>query len=190
MHRHLDLLQGVQELLQPIGEGDGRGGIGEHKGASQKHGDSQHHKQGVENTLPGDGEDPEGHQGRPLGIEEVEQAGEQNDKEQRLHALQNHLELDFRERHHRGQRGKDQGVGHHALGAEERHDIDDDQDELGAGIQPVDNGISREKLPQGDVLKHGASLPSASSGIQAPAPRCKPRYPRPRPCLAGAKTPG
>ena len=45
---------------------------------------------------------------------------------------------------------------------EERGDIDDDEDELGPGVQPVDDGIAREELAECDVFEHqsAASFPS------------------------------
>ena len=61
---------------------------------------------------------------------------------------------------HRRQQRRHDGVGHHPLGVEQGHNVQDHRQELGAGVQPVDEGIAREKLAQGDILSAYARLPS------------------------------
>ena len=57
----------------------------------------------------------------------------------------------------------DHGVGYHALGVEQSHDIQDHRNELGAGVQPVDKRIAGEKLAQGNILQHTPASPLTES---------------------------
>ena len=43
--------QGAQQPLQPIGEGDGGGGIGQQEGAGDEHEDPRHHEAGPPDAL-------------------------------------------------------------------------------------------------------------------------------------------
>ena len=58
--------------------------------------------------------------------------------------------------------GEHEPVGEPVHRGEERGDVDDDEDELGPGVQPVDDGIAREELAECDVFEHqsAASFPS------------------------------
>lgn len=62
-----------------------------------------------------------------------------------------------------GQQRRHDGVGHHPLGVEQGHNVQDHRQELGAGVQPVDEGIAREKLAQGDISQHTPASPLMES---------------------------
>ena len=151
MDGHPDRLQRPQQTFQPVGQLQGGGGVGQQEGAGDQHQDAHHHKDGVDNALPGDVEDPEGHQRLAGGVEDVQQGGEHQDEHHRLHAPQQGLELDGGRRHHPRQHRQQDAVGHQPLGQEQGHDVAGHGGELGPGVQAVDGGFPREILAQGDI---------------------------------------
>src|SRR5699024_12721399 len=83
------------------------------------------------------------------------------------------------------------GVGVEGLGAAEPHDIEHRQNQLAPGVQLVGQGISGEKLAQGDVLEHLSTYPlSLRSGPGAGPPPCRLRSQCPRPAAAEPWPPG
>ena len=107
-----ELFQRPQQALQGVGKEDGGGGIGQQEGAGDKHHDPQDHEEGGADPLPVDLEDPEGHQGLPLsrGIEKVEDSGEDDDKQDGLHASDQDPEAHMGDQDTAGQGGKHKAV--------------------------------------------------------------------------------
>ena len=87
MHRHMNLLQGTQQPLQTVGQGNGRGGIGEQEGARDEHDDSCHHQHRIADAVIGNFELPHLHQHIALGVEHIEDGGKHDDENHRLDAL-------------------------------------------------------------------------------------------------------
>ena len=142
-------------MLQGVGQADGAGGIGQKEGAHDQHDDPQHHGDGGADALVGDvAQEPHIRHRRAAGEEQVHDGGEGHDDIDRLQTAGQGLivylgDEDAGDQHHRHD-----GVGQDALGVEQGHDIQDHAQQLGAGIQPVDQGIAGEILAQGDVLQH------------------------------------
>ena len=154
MDRHMDLFQRAQQVLQPVGEQDGGGGVGQQEGAGNEHQDADHHEESVEHALQRDGEDPEADQHRvPRRVEQVEDGGEDDDEHHRLHAPENGLHRHLGDGDGHGQQQEHDAVSDKGLGQEQGHDIQHHRDQLGAGVQAVDDGIAGEVLPQRDILQ-------------------------------------
>ena len=142
-----------------VGEHDGGGGVGEQEGAGDEEGDAQHHEEGGPQPLHRDFQKlplPDGVAG---GVEDVEHGGEHDDEQNGLHAPEDVPGVDPGDGDAGAQHGKEDGVGHPALGGKEGHDIEDGEQELGPGVQPVDDGIAGEILSQGDVLEGHQTAP-------------------------------
>ena len=150
----MDFFQRTQQGFQCVGEGQGRGGVGQQEGAGHQQHDTHHHKKGVKDALPGDFKDPEsGNDVLPGIVESIENGGEHQQEHHRLHPPQDGFGGDGGQLYRPGQYQEHQGISHPPLGQEQRHDITHHADELGAGIQAVDNGLSREILAQSDVFQ-------------------------------------
>ena len=87
MHRHMNLLQRPHQPLQAVGQGNGRGGIGEQEGARDEHDDSCHHQHRIFDAFFRDLELPELHQHVALGVEHIEDGGKHDDDNHRLDTL-------------------------------------------------------------------------------------------------------
>ena len=171
-----ELFQRPQQGLQPVGEGQGGGGVGEQEGAGDEHDDADHHKKGVDNAFAGDGEDPEGRQGLAGGVEDVEHGGEHQDKHHRLEPPQQGLRLDGGHLHHSRQGQEQNGVGDKPLAQKQGYDVADHGDQLGPWVQAVDGGVPWEVLAQGDVAQghhrtpfsseEACSIPNSAGGAE------------------------
>ena len=147
MDRHLDLLQRIQQRLQTVRQGDGRGGVGQQEGAGDQHQDPGHHENGPLKAAQSDGNDPEVHQhGAFLGEEQIQNTGKYQDQHQRLHAPDNGFYRDGGDFDGDDQEHQHNPIAAPALCQKQCHDVHHQHDQLGSGIQPVDNGIAREIL--------------------------------------------
>ena len=186
----MELFQRVQQAFQAVSQGDGGGGVGQQEGAGNQHQDPAGHKDGPLQAVVGDGQLPETHQHPArIRIEQVQHAGENQNHDQRLHAPDNGFGRDPGDGDGRQQEGKHHPVGHPALGAEQGHDVNHHGNQLGSGVQPVNDGTSGEILAQGNVFKHGPSPPSSCTALPRRPPGCT-RWAPPPPAPANAKTPG
>ena len=164
MHGHFELLERAEEDLHRVGERDGRRGIRQQERAGDEHRDAQDHEHGAHEALIGDGDLPEGHELTPGREEDIEHGRERDDDPQRLEPAEDDFQRNARERDAHARDDEHDGVGHVALGREQRRDIDDGQQELAARVEPVHDAATGEKLAEGDVLQHTpASFPTASS---------------------------
>ena len=142
-------------MLQRVGKADGTGGIGQEEGPHDQHDDPQHHGDGRADALVGDvAQQPHVRHRRAAGEEQVHDGGEGHDDIDRLQAAGQGFIVNFGDQDAGGQHHRHDGVGQHAFGVEQGHDIQDHAQKLGAGIQPVDQGIAREILAEGDILQH------------------------------------
>ena len=160
MNRNVEALQAVQQPLQAVGKADGAGGVGHEEGSHDEEHDPQDHKGGVSQARVRDLKGPPGPElGGPGREKQVQDAGEDDDKQHRLQALHQGFEPHpgdtDTDRQHQGH----QAVGQEALGGEQGGNIQHHQQDLCPGVQLVGHGISREILAQGDVLQHGAPPP-------------------------------
>ena len=164
MHRQMQLLQRPQQILQSVRQGDGTGGICQQKRSHNEHHDPQHHVDRRRQALIGDmaQQPPLAHR-RAAGEENVHHRRKRHDDIHGLEApcqgLHGHTGGHDAHRKHR----RHNGVGQGALGIKERHDIQDHRHQLRPGIQPVDDGIAGEKLPQRDILQHPSPPPLRAS---------------------------
>ena len=78
--------------------------------------------------------------------------GEDQDEYHRLHAPEERLQRDMGEGDGQGQHTEHDGVGEEVLGQKQGHDVQHHSQDLGPGVQPVEQGVPGEILPQGDVL--------------------------------------
>ncbi len=83
------------------------------------------------------------------GVEKVEDAGEDDDEDEGLEALQERPWLYLREGDAADRDGKHQSVGQPVHGREEGGDVDDDEQQLGARVEPVDDGVARGSTGRG-----------------------------------------
>ena len=95
----------------------------------------------------------------PRRVKQIQKAGKDHDEENGLQGLQHHLQGDPGHGHRRAQRHHADQARKELAGGEDGDDIKNQRQQLGPGIQPVDGRVSREILPQGDVLQHGRSPP-------------------------------
>ena len=165
MHREVELAQGLEQLLDGIGQHNGAGGVGQQTGARDQCHDAHRHQHGVAHALGVDVQDPEMHQRLPFAgdEEEVEHRCKNDDGQNGLQALQDHLEGDLRHGVHRreeedGQR-QAQGVGRR----EEQDDINDGQNQLEPGVKPVHKAAARKVLTDGDISQHSDTPPFTPS---------------------------
>ena len=164
MDGQLQLFQGREQPLQSVGEADGAGGIGQQEGAHDQHDDPQHHGDGGADALKGDvAQQPHVRHRRAAGEEQVHDGGEGHDDIHRLQATGQGPVVDLGGEDAHRQHRRHQRVGQYALGVEQRHDIQDHAQQLGAGVQPVDDGIAGEILAQRDILQHTAQPPFRAS---------------------------
>ena len=171
MYRHAHLFQGVHESLQAVRQSDGRGGVGQKESAGNQHENPSHHHQRPGQASGGDGKHPELHQHLPvLGKEQVQHTGENQNHHQGLHAPQDGFERNGGQPDDNRQKQEHQAVGDPALRQEQGNDVHHQHGQLGSGIQPVNHGLTREILTQGNILKHGSSLPSSGQSPPPPAP--------------------
>ena len=184
MHRDMELLQGGQQTFQPVRQGDGRGGIGQQEGAGDQHKDTPDHEESALQPLGGNGQGTQAHQlHAAVGIENVQDRRKDQDEYQRLHSPHNGFwgnggNFDTHQQEHQHQR-----IGDPVLGDKQRYDVHHSQNQLGSRIHPMNGGVAGEKLPQGDILKHGRVPPSAGSGSPPPDRWCT-RCPHPAPCFS------
>ena len=153
MHRHPNQVQGGEQALQGVGEGQGGGGVGEQEGGADEHHNAHHHEKGVENPLIGDGKDPEGHQRGAGGVEHIENAGEYQQNNHGFQAAQQSFGADVGHRAPQHQQGQHHAVGDKPVGQKQGHQVADEPQQLHAGVQTVEKGVAGEKLPQGNVLQ-------------------------------------
>ena len=161
----MDFFQSAQQALQPVGEADGAGGVGHQERAHDQQHDPQHHEHGVLQTLRGDPQEAQLCQDVLSRREEqVQNAGEHDDEHHRLQPPHQGFDPYSGDADTHCQHRRQNAVGQQALGAEQRHDVKDHQQDLRPGVQAVGHGVAGEKLAQGDVLQHPVSpLLSASS---------------------------
>ena len=150
-------LHPVQKPFQPVRQGNGAGGVGHEEGPHNKEHDPQHHKDRVADALFGDMQDPPLHQiVVSRGKEQIQNTGENQDEQHRLEAPDQSPDAHPGDPDAHRQHQRHQGVGEHAVGAEQCDDVEHHQQNLGTGIQLVGHSIAGEKLTQGNVFQHGA----------------------------------
>ena len=88
--------------------------------------------------------------------EQVQNTGEQNDEQNRLQALHQSLQSHLGNLDADSQTQGQNAVGHDALGAKQRHDVQRHQQNLGSGIQLVCQRSSGEILTQRNIFQHTA----------------------------------
>ena len=88
VHREMDGLQRREQGFQAVCQRDGRRRVGQKERARHEHDDAQHQEARVDKALPRDLKDPELHQHIALGIKYVDDSGKNDDKQQRLQALE------------------------------------------------------------------------------------------------------
>ena len=162
MYRDTKLFQGTHQALKTVGQADGRGGIGQQEGAGNQHQDSAHHEYRPFQALGGDGKrpQPQNHLAA-IGVKQVQYAGEDYDNDQRLHAPDNGFQRNPGNPDAAQQEHKHQTVGQPASRDKQGHDVEYRHHQLGSGVQPVNHGIPREILAQGNIFKHAESPLSA-----------------------------
>ena len=131
MNGELDLFQGIQQALQTVGQGDGRGGIGQQEGAGDQQHDAQDHLRRPLHSLPGQGEteDVDDLMGAG-GEEQVQNARKRHDHHDGLQTTGDGFEGDGRNFNAHRQESDDQAVGQPARSQKQRHDVDHDHKEL------------------------------------------------------------
>ena len=167
----MDGLQRREQGFQAVCQRDGRRRVGQKERARHEHDDAQHQEARVDKALPRDLEDPELHQHIALGIKYVDDSGKNDDKQQRLQALEQRARANARQRDCGDEKREHDCVGNDPLCKEQRHDVDDDHQQLCARVKPVDDGVAGKILAECDVFKHGHGPPAARGAAAQPAPR-------------------
>lgn len=109
---------------------------------------------------------------RDVSLEEVQDAREDYDEYEGLEALHERPWFYLREGDAADRDGKHQSVGQPVHGREEGGDVDDDEQQLGARVEPVDDGVPGEVLAQGYVLEHQSRPPFLSRASTASCSCC------------------
>ena len=89
---------------------------------------------------------PHIHDGLTCGEEQIHNTCENKDKIHRLQALRQCAAAHLGDADAHKQERCHDGVTQPALTGEQRHNVEDDAQELGAGVKAMDEGISGEKL--------------------------------------------
>ena len=147
MHRHMDFFQGIQQGFQTIRQSDGAGGIGHQEGSHHQQHDADHHEQSIFNALYGDPQDSPFP--KVMGIrrkKNIQHTGEHNNDHQWLQTPHQRLQSHMGDLYTGCQRGDHHSIANQPLSAEEGDDIQRYQQDFGAGVQLVGNGISRKIL--------------------------------------------
>ena len=102
-----------------------------------------------------DPDDPESHQGLSGagGIDQVEYGGEDHNEEHRLHPAEHRLKAHTGDEDGDDEAQRQQGIAQGIPCHKEGYDVEDCQQDLCAGIQPVEEGIAGEVLSQGNILE-------------------------------------
>ena len=170
MDGYFQFLQRPQQALQAIGQPDGRCGIGQQECARDEQHDPQHHEEGRVKAASGDMQKlPLEDHSALAGIEQVQNAGKDQNEDDRLHALEQGFQAHLGHRHAIGQKEHHQTVADKGFGQEQGDDEQHHHHQFGAGIQPVKEGIARKILPQGDLFQHTAPPFPASFSSSAVA---------------------
>ena len=164
MDGNMDLLQRIEQLLQPVGEHDRGGGIGQQKGAGDQHHNAPDHKNGVADSLPGDGKHPERDHRITRRVKDVQDCGDDQNNQNRFQAAQKGLWLDAGDCHAQTEQGEEHNIGNDSAGQEQRHDIENGQQQLGPRVHAVNRRIAGEKLPQRNILERHSPHPLSKLG--------------------------
>ena len=153
VHRQAQLLQGPQQRLQAVGEGNGRRGIGQQEGAGNQHDDPGGHKNCRPDPLPGDGDAPKpGQHMVAAGVKQIQHRRQNHNDHNGLHAPQNGLGPNPGQSHRHHQKRQHQAVAHPAASHKQGHNIQYRHQELRPRVQPMYHGFAWEKLTQGNIL--------------------------------------
>ena len=147
MDGYFQFFQRPQQTLQAVRQPDGRGGVGQQEGARDEQHDPQDHEEGRVEAAGGDVQKlPLEEHGALAGIEQVQNACKNQDEDDRFHALEQCLETHLGHCHAIGQKEHHQAVADKGFGQEEGDDEEHHHHQFGAGVQSVDEGITREIL--------------------------------------------
>ncbi len=153
MNGKANLLQGPQQPFQAVGEKDGGGGVSQEQGTGDEQEDTQHHEDGLPNALLGDFENAKLPQHRTGGIKQVQDGGEGHDEQYRLQTLEESLALDAGDGDQEQHQHHQQPIGDHKFTQEDGDDKKQGEQQFRPGVQPVEDGVSWEVLPQGDIFQ-------------------------------------
>ena len=190
MNRNPDFFQRVHQTLQAIRQRDGRSRIGQQEGAGDQHQNTSHHKNGTLHALGGNGQAAQPNQNRTtIGVKQIQNTREQQNEHNRLHAADDGFWRDCGYLNGNQQKCQHNRIGNPAGCHKQRHDVHNQNNQLGTGIQTVNGRISREILPQCNVFKHRSFLPSAGSVREPPAPWYR-HFQHPNPSASDTEKPG
>ena len=157
-----DPFKGTQQMLQPVCQGDGRGGQGQQGRAQNQKDQPQNHKDRKINALLGDGEDPPVKDRITAGEEKVEDSGNHNENQNGLQPLDDKFGRHLRRQDTAQGKDRENPVAREVADGKGQDDIGENQQDLGSGVQSVDNGVARKVLAQGNIFQH-ARFPSSFS---------------------------
>ena len=152
MDGNLQLFKGVEENFQPVRKSYRTGGIGEKKCACDEQHNAKNHFNGPGNALPGD--NPAGKNRGARRIENIQNRSERDDDQHGFKTFEEVLCPDAGKALTDDRNHQNQTVGNPAVSREKRNNIKQDQNNLCAGIQPVNNGIAGKILAERNILQH------------------------------------
>ena len=170
VHRQLDLLKGRQQPLYAVGEGDGRGGIGQQRGARDEAQNSDRHEYRRLDALPGDLEELPLPQRVAGGKEQVQHRRKDDDGHHRLHGFPDHRKGNTADKIGREAEQHAQQQAPHVIRHKQHHDVEDGKQDLDAGVHFVNGALPGEILTNGNISDHRAAPPFTAFRIAAAAP--------------------
>ena len=151
----MQLAQGLEQRLHTVAQGNGRRGQRQYRGT--RHQKDQPHTEvhGGDQPFPGDAHKaPADQHGSAAGKEQVQYEGQDQQEPQGLHSFQELRRLQPGHLGAQNQERQRDNVPHRVGHAEDHGDINDGQQDLRPGVQLVNQGFSRQILPQRNVLQH------------------------------------
>ena len=170
MHRQLDFFKRGKQPFDAVGEGNGRGGVGQQRGARNQAQNSDRHEYRRLDALLGDLEELPLPQGVAGGKEQVQHRRKNDDGNHRLHRFPDHRNGDAADEIGRKSEKNAQQQPPHIIRHKQHDDIEDGKDDFGPGVHPVDGALPGEILSDGDIADHRAAPPFTAVRMAAAAP--------------------
>jgi len=158
MHRHAELAQRGQQPGEGVGQQDRACGVGQQKRPGDEHQQPHRHKKRAPKPLRADGKDPKPENRLAGGIKHIQKSGEHDNERHRAHPAQHHTGRDPAGGGGGQQKDQHQPVGQHMGAEQQRRDVGEQQHHFQARIQPVEDGISGEILPKGNIAEQRPQL--------------------------------
>ena len=154
MHGRVQLFERREQALEAVGQLDGRGGVGQHRGRDDEQHQADHHKDSRPDALAADMQETPLPDILARRVKEVEHGGEHDDEQHRFESAHHELWRDARNADDNTEKRENDRVGNRAVRQKQQHDERDREHDLDARIEPVHGAVAREKLADRDILEH------------------------------------